>query len=232
VAAILRSNAPLRRLLGAWLQSCVGTGAGYVALLLLTTRYLHTSWAVAAVLLCDLLPAVALGFWFGALADRYSRRALVVGAGLLQAAAFGGLALVHTAAPILLLALLAGVGNAMELPALRSGVPAIAGDDRQVAAAIYDTCRWVGVTVGPLLTAGLFAVSGGVALPLAVNGLSFVIAAGVIATVPLVGPAPEGDGPDRSVAAGLKEAFAAPLIVPLVAATCGVLVAGSLLNVC
>jgi MFS family permease len=233
VKAILRSNAPLRRLLGACLQSCVGTGAGYVALLLLTTRYLHTSWAVAAVLLCDLLPAVAFGFWFGALADRYSKRLLIVLASLLQAAAFGGLALAHTAEPILLLALLAGIGNAMQVPALRSALPAIAGDDSQVAAAFYDTCQWVGVTVGPAIAAGLFAVSG-VTLPLALNGLSFVLAAGVIATIAIDAPVrvdPHGDRAGLGVATGLREAFASPLIVALVASTSGVFLAGSLLNV-
>jgi len=56
---MLRSNPSLRRLLAAWAQSCLGTGAGYVALLLLTYRYLHTSWAIAAVLLADFLPAIA-----------------------------------------------------------------------------------------------------------------------------------------------------------------------------
>ena len=72
MAEILRSNRSLRRLLGAWAQSCLGTSAGYVALLLLTYRHLHTSWAVAAVLLVDFLPVIAFGSLFGLLADRYS----------------------------------------------------------------------------------------------------------------------------------------------------------------
>src|ERR1700688_4942364 len=134
VAAVLRSNPSLRRLLGAWLQSCLGNGAGYVALLLLTYRYLHTSWAIAAVLLADFLPAIAFGSWFGACADRYSKRLLIVTANLLQAAAFAGLAFAHTAAPIFALAVLAGVGNALLRPALRSALPLVAGDSSQVAA--------------------------------------------------------------------------------------------------
>jgi MFS family permease len=233
VVAILRSNAPLRRLLGAWLQSCVGTGAGYVALLLLATRDLHTSWAVAAVLVCDLLPSIALGFWFGGFADRYSKRRLIVVASLMQALAFGGLALAHSAAPILLLALLAGVGNAMQLPALRLALPALAGEDTQVAAAIYDTCRWVGVTVGPAVSAALFVVSG-VALPLALNGLSFLLAAGVIATIAIDPPAQIDSKADRTgvgAPPGLKAVFASPLVVALFACSSGTLFAGSLLNV-
>jgi MFS family permease len=204
-----------------------------VALLLLATRDLHTSWSVAAVLVCDLLPAIALGFWFGGLADRYPKRRLIVVASLMQAFAFGGLALAHTPAPILLLALLAGVGNAMQLPALRLALPALAGEDTQVAAAIYDTCRWVGVTVGPAVAAALFVVSG-VALPLALNGLSFLLAAGVIATIAIDPPAHIDSKADRTgvgAPPGLKAVFASPLVVALFACSSGTLFAGSLLNV-
>jgi MFS family permease len=234
VAAMLRSNPALRRLLGAWVQSCLGTGAGYVALLLLTYRYLHSSWAIAAVLLADFLPAIAFGSWFGAFADRYPKRPLIVTANLLQAAAFAGLALAHTAVPILTLALAAGVGNALQRPALRSALPVIAGEGAQLAAALYDTCRWVGLTAGPLVAAGLFALSG-VALPLALNGLSFLIAAAVMATVVTDGPAPTGV-PEVPVGSGLRvglaEAFAAAGIVAVVACSAGSIVAGGLLNVC
>ena len=180
----LRSNPPLRRMLGAWLQSCVGTGAGYVALLLLTVRHVGSSWAITVVLLCDFLPYIALGSWFGALADRHSRRAIVVAACMVQAGAFAGLLFAHSAVSIFPLALLAGIGNALQRPALRSALPVVAGDDAQIAAALYDTSRWVGITLGPALAAGLFALWG-VGLPLALNALSFVVAAAVFVTVPM-----------------------------------------------
>jgi len=231
---MLRSNPSLRRLLAAWAQSCLGTGAGYVALLLLTYHYLHTSWAIAAVLLADFLPAIAFGSWFGACADRYSKRVLIVAANLLQAAAFAGLAFAHTAVPILALALLAGVGNALLRPTLRSALPLVAGESSQVAAALYDTARWLGMTVGPLVAAGLFALSG-VALPLALNGLSFLIAAAVMSTVAIARPAAartgEGGG-GSGLRAGLAEAFAAPGIAALIACSAGSIIAGGLLNVC
>jgi MFS family permease len=212
----------------------MGTGAGYVALLLLTYRHLHTSWAVAAVLLADFLPAIALGSWFGALADRHSKKRLIISANLLQAVAFGGLAVSRTAAPILSLALLAGLGNAMQRPALRSALPLVAGEARQVAAAMFDTCRWIGITAGPLVAAGLFAISG-VALPLALNGLSFVIAAGVVSTV-AIDTAPDGreptDAARMGVRSGLAEAFVIPGIAAVIACSAGSVIAGGLLNVC
>ena len=231
---MLRSNPSLRRLLAAWAQSCLGTGAGYVALLLLTYRYLHTSWAIAAVLLADFLPAIAFGSWFGACADRYSKRVLIVTANLLQAAAFAGLAFAHTAVPILSLALVAGVGNALLRPTLRSALPLVAGESSQVAAALYDTARWLGMTVGPLVAAALFVLSG-VALPLALNGLSFLIAAAVMSTVAIEHPARNPTGDDAAgsgLRAGLAEAFAAPGIAALIACSAGSIIAGGLLNVC
>jgi len=233
VLATFRGNPPLRRLLIVWAQSCVGTGAGYVALLLLTVGRLHTGWWIAAVLLADYLPAIAFGAWFGGLADRYSKRRLLIVANLVQAAAYGGLALSHTAAPIVLLALLAGTGGAIERPAVRAALPVIAGEGSQVAAAVYDTARWGGMTAGPLVAAGLVAV-GSVALPLALNGASFVIAAALIATVSIPSATqdetrePTGSG----VRAGLAVALSLPAIAIVVACSAGTFIAGGLLNVC
>ncbi|MGA2470872.1 MAG: MFS transporter [Solirubrobacteraceae bacterium] len=215
------------------MQSCLGTGAGYVALLWLTYHHLHTSWAISGVLLADFLPGIALGAVFGAFADRYSRRTLIVTANLLQAGAYGGLALSHTAVPIFALALLAGVGNAMQTPAMRSALPLIAGEASQGATALYDACRWVGITIGPLLAAGLLEISG-VALPLALNGLSFLVAAAVMATVATARPsaATEGEAGGSGLRAGLAVAFAVPGIGAVIACSAGSVIAGGLLNVC
>jgi len=240
VGRSLRANPPLRRLLGAWAQSCLGTGAGYVALLLLTYHHLHSSWALAAVLLADFLPAIVLGAWFGALADRFPRRPLIILANVVQAVAFIALAFAGGAAAILSLALLAGIGNALQRPALRSALPVVAGEQAQVAAALYDTCRWVGITLGPALAAGLFALWG-VGLPLALNGVSFALAAVLVATIPIdsraprAAGAPDGEEPPGApsgLRAGLAAAFAIPGIATVVACSAGSIVAGGLLNVC
>jgi predicted MFS family arabinose efflux permease len=235
VASVLRSNKSLRRLLGAWLQSCLGTGVGYVALLLLTVRYWDTPWALTAVLLADFLPAIAFGAVFGALADRLSRRRLIVAANLLQAGAWGGLAFAHAAPEILSLALLAGVGNALQRPAMRAALPVVAGEARQAAAAWNDTCRWIGITVGPLFAAGLLVITG-VGVPLALNGASFLIAAAVIATLSLDGDASEPpeqkQSPGFGLRSGLSVAFAAPGIAAVMGCSAAVVISFGLFNVC
>jgi hypothetical protein len=128
---------------------------------------------------------------------------------------------------------LAGVGNALLRPALRSALPLVAGDAKQVAAAAYDACRWIGITAGPVLAAALFAVWG-LALPLALNGASFLVAAAVMLTVPIDAPAraaPDSEQPPAGVRAGLATAFRAPGIAALIACSAASVVAGGLLNV-
>ena len=90
--ALLKSSSSLRRLFGAQLQSELGTSAAYVALVLVAYHRLHSAWAIAVVMLADFVPGIVLAVPFGALADRFSRKRLVVGADLLRAAAFLALA--------------------------------------------------------------------------------------------------------------------------------------------
>ena len=57
-------------------QSALGTGAGYVALLLIAyERFGSRRGRSASVLLADLVPPMLLGPVFGAAADRWSRSA-------------------------------------------------------------------------------------------------------------------------------------------------------------
>ena len=231
---MLRANPSLRRLLGVWAQSCVGTGAGYVALLLLVSRHSRSSWAISAVLLAEFVPATMFGSWFGALADRYSKRVLLVIANVIQVGAFIAVAGTVQVPLIVGLALLAGIGNALQGPTMRSAVPAIAGDASQTAVALRDTLRWAGLTLGPLLAAGLLLV-GGPALPLIINGASFAIAAIVIATIRIESPSmvgAAGGARARGIIDGLRDAFQTNAIRWMVACSAGSVIGGGLLNVC
>jgi MFS family permease len=205
-------------------------------LLLLVVRHLpHSAWAITAVLLADFLPAIALGTLFGALADRYSRRWLIVAANVLQAGAFAGLAFATHIGPILALAALAGVGNALQRPAMRSLLPVVAGARRQQTAAWFDTCRWIGISAGPLLAAVLFAASG-IAAAFVVNAASFVLSAAVIATLRIALEEPADEAPHETAApgvrAGIAVAVASPGIAAVIACSTAAIVAGGLLNVC
>ena len=112
-----RQEPAARRFLIAQAQGALGAGAGYVALLILAYDRIGSAWAATAVLLADLLPAMLLGPLLGALADRTSRLGCAVVADVIRAGAFAGLVLLDGVAPMIGLALLAGLGTALFRPA-------------------------------------------------------------------------------------------------------------------
>ena len=79
----------------AHLQGALGTGAGYVALLLLAYEQLGSAWGATAVLIADLAPAMLLGPLLGGLIDRTSRLGCAIAAELIGALAFAGLVFAH-----------------------------------------------------------------------------------------------------------------------------------------
>src|SRR5438046_10615973 len=91
---LLRSEGRARAFLLTYLQSSLGTGAGYVALVVVAYARFHSAWAITLVLLADFLPAMLLGPLAGALADRWSRRSCAVLGDAIRALAFIGLGFV------------------------------------------------------------------------------------------------------------------------------------------
>jgi MFS family permease len=230
----------LRRFFIAQFQSELGTGAAYVALVLVAYQRLHSGWAIALVLLADFLPGIVLGAPVGALADRISRKKMLVLADLLRAGAFVGLALIPSFAATVGLALLAGVGTAMFRPTVNAVMPGlVSGEQRSAATALYGTNCSIGMTVGPALTA-LVALFGSPALMLAVNGATFVVSAALLRTVPIGAPAaaPEGRDADgqrprlwASTIDGARAAGRVPGVAMLLLITSTGVLAAGLMNV-
>jgi MFS family permease len=172
-----------RRFFIAWTQSAVGTGAGYVALLLLAYQTFHSPWAVAAILLAEHLPCMLLGPVLGAVVDRVPRRTAAIAADLIGCAAFLGLALAASFPVVLGQALLAGVGVALAQPAAMAGLPEVVEPEHLPAAtSLHTGIEEAGVVIGPLVAALVLAGADPSALMLA-NGLSFGLSAVLLASV-------------------------------------------------
>jgi MFS family permease len=173
----------IRRFFIAQFQSELGTGAAYVALMLVAYHRLHSGWAIALVLLADFLPGIALGAPLGALADRLPRRRLMIGADLLRAGAFVGLATIPSFGATVALALVAGVGTSMYRTSFNAALPGLVSEEqRSAATALYSTAFSVGMTAGPALTA-LFLLFGPPTWVLAANGVTFLVSAGLLAGI-------------------------------------------------
>src|SRR5919108_1509853 len=112
------------------IQSSFGTGAAYVALLLVAYDRFRSPWAISLVLVADLVPPMLLGVVFGAAADRWSRKACAVVADAVRAVAFVGIALVDSFPVTVAFALLAGGGAAVVLAAAGAGLPPPGGEGR------------------------------------------------------------------------------------------------------
>src|SRR3954470_6452171 len=182
---LIRHEPRARRLLLAHAQSTLGSGAASVALLVLAYARFHSAFAVSAMLLCDLGPAMVLGALVGAAADRWPRRWLLVGGDLLRAGAFVGLALVGSLAAMVALALIAGLGQAIFHPTVMATLPSLVSDGRRlsVATGLYGALREAGYALGPVLAAGALLVTGATGLLLA-NAATFAISAALISTIP------------------------------------------------
>jgi MFS family permease len=175
------ADAPSRRFFAAHAQSCLGSGLAYVALPLLAYDRFGSAWAVVAVLLPDLLPAVVLGPLIGALVDRWGWRTCAILGDAIRCLAFL-LLLIGDSLPLLISgAAMAGLGTALFGPAALAGLPQLApGDRRPAVMGLFGALDDLGLTLGPALAAALLFV-----LPtdglLALSAVSFAVSGFVIA---------------------------------------------------
>lgn len=207
VVSLLRAERRARLFFIALTQSALGTGAAYVALLLVAYDRLHSPWALSLVLFADLMPAMLLGPVFGAAADRWSRRTCVVIADILRAAAFVGIWLVDDFTATVALAALAGTGTGLFTPASLAGLPSLVAPQRVPAAtSLYGAIADLGFTAGPALAAVILLFTGPEELLLA-NGVTFALSAGILFRLPF-GSVEKKSHVGRVVPSLLREAWA------------------------
>jgi MFS family permease len=223
-----------RRFFLAHAQSSLGTGAGYVALLVIAYERFESPWAITLVLLADFLPAMLVGPLFGAAADRWSRRWCAIVSDVARALAFVGIAFVDSIEATVALALVAGAGAGMFTPAILAGLPSLVSPDRLPAAtSVYGAITDLGRTAGPAIAAGILVVGSAEALSVA-NGATFALSALVLFTLPF-GSAPEAEAGRPSLLRQAREGLAATARMPglrvLILASSGILLFAGMMNV-
>ena len=108
----------------------------------------------------------------------------MVGSDVVRLAVFAALPVVDSAEGIVLLALVAGIGDAFFRPAVLAGLPNLV-DDADLADANFalQTVQWVTTALGPLL-GGVLVAASGPDLAYVVNAASFGISALLLARIP------------------------------------------------
>src|SRR5689334_4141558 len=113
----------LRLLFFAAFGSGLGSWMAFVALNLDVWGRTHSGSWIAALLIADFLPAIAIGLTVGPLVDRFSRRRVMVSADLIRFAVFCTLPFTTSAGQIVALAAVAGLATGFFRPAVYAGLP-------------------------------------------------------------------------------------------------------------
>jgi MFS family permease len=180
-------EARLDRLFIAHVQSALGTGAGYVVLLLLVYERSDSPWALTVILLAGFLPSMLFGPLLGAAVDRWPRRTCAIAADLIRASAFVGIGAVDNLAAMTIFAFVAGTGETLFRPAILAGIAdSVPDEDGSLApvTSLYSAIEDLGNTLGPALAGAALLVidPAGVIL---INGMTFAISALLLVGVDL-----------------------------------------------
>lgn len=177
--------APFRTFFLARLVSELGSSLAPVALALAVLSATGSAADLGIVLACQLVPQLVLTLVGGAVADRFSRRAVLVvahlGAGLSQ----GAVALVLLAGQYSLVVVAAlevanGACSAFASSAVRGIVPEVAPIDRlQQANALLASTRSAVRILGPA-AAGVLSAFAGAGTAIAVDAVSYLLAAALL----------------------------------------------------
>lgn len=223
--AALRSG-DLRRLLGSQLVSASGSWAYNVALVVYLFDRTHSASWVAAGAAGRFLPALVCSGYAGVIAERFERVRLMITLNLLALVLQAGLAVVAWRdAPALLavaLAALTSVTLTPYNPSVAALIPQVVGEEQLAAAnALNATIDNLVCVVGPAVGAALL-LAGGPALAIAVNALTFGIAALWLPTMRVRSrPSDVSDGGRAGPLRQMRDGFGALVASPAVATFVG-----------
>jgi MFS family permease len=205
--AILRRSPSFGYLFFATAGSSFGTYLAAVALVLQVQELTDSGVWIAALLIADFLPIVVIGFLLGPLVDRLSRRGLMIAADLVRFGVFAALPFVDSAGGLVALAAVTGIATGFFFPAANAAIPNLVPEEELANAnSLTVTVDTLAMTVGPVVGALLFT-AWGPSVPYAVNAVTFLLSAALLARIPaskLRSEDPLTRGHWRDVADGLK----------------------------
>ena len=201
---LIRRRRAFRRLFVAHSISRAGDAFNTVALVVLVFRLTGSGLGVAATVAFEIAPVLFFGPVAGLLADRLSRRRVMVAADLIRAGLAGLLAVTHgSLAVAFLVAFGLSAGSVAFNPAAAAVVPDTVGDDELVDAnaALSTVAVLAQIVLAP--SAGVVITTVGIGAAFAINAVSFVASALILRGLPTAGGvAATGEHGWRSVAAG------------------------------
>ena len=166
----------------------LGSGFGtYLAAIALTVdvydRTGSGTW-VAALLIVDFLPMIAIGLFFGPLVDRLSRRGLMIGSDLVRLLVFCALPFATSPTQIVILAGIAGLATGFFRPAVYAGLPNLVPDDELANAnALLQGIENLAWMIGPVIGGAILALSSP-DVAYWINAATFLLSAMLLLRIP------------------------------------------------
>lgn len=194
--ALLRRNGDFRALFFAQIVSFSGDWFATVAMLGLVIDRTGSDLAATSVFVVQSLPAFILSPLAGPAADRFDRRRLLFAVSLLQAAS-AGLFLVALDGPVAFAfvaqGLIAALG-AFFVPASQAALPNLVDADDLPLATVMLSSTWGAMLAIGAAAGGLFAQAFGRDAAFLADGVSFLVAGVLVASIrrPLQEPSPAG----------------------------------------
>ena len=168
------------------------------------------------VLVCQASALLATLLIGGALADRTSRRAMMIASDLARFGAVGALAAVDASGHlsftwIIVLATLMGLGDGLFFPAFGGVVPSLVEPAHIPSAnSLIGVARWGSLLLGPMVAAFLYHAAGS-ATVFSADAASFLVSAGLVAlTRPRPGERQEKVGAVREIREGVRYVAGVP----------------------
>jgi MFS family permease len=180
----LLKNSRFRLLFLATAASSLGNWLAVIALQVDIYDRTHSAWWVGELLIANILPAVFIGLLLGPLVDRLSRKRLMIASDLGRLVVFALLPFATSAAEVVLLAVVAGIGNAFFRPAVLAGIPNLVSEAELGSAnALLQLVEWTATALGPLVGGAIVAASGP-NLAYVINAVTFGVSAALVVWIP------------------------------------------------
>lgn len=181
---LLKRPGPFRLIALAALGSGVGTWFAAIALQVDVYDRTHSALWIAALVIVEFVPTIAVGLVFGPYVDRLSRRRLMIASDLVRFGVFAALPFVSSALGIVLLAALAGLAWSVFRPALFAGIPNLVEKNELTSANALVQAIDNGTSALAPPIAGLLVAAQGPHLAYWFNAASFLLSAALLARVP------------------------------------------------
>jgi MFS family permease len=216
------NSSPFRRILGAFAISTFGDWLYNIVLLAwIYDRTGSGSW-VAAASVARILPVILFSISAGDIADRFDRRKVMIVSDVLRAGTMLGLVVVALTSgpPIFAVALVfvsAALGTPF-LPAVDATLPTLVDEDELASAnAGLTVVQYLSLAAGPAV-GGVIALVGSPSLVFAINGLTFLLSAVLVSSLPPLSQSTHEAiaSPIARVAEGLKAIVSSRRVLALV----------------